>query len=622
MADGLMQEFKGLMNIEEYEKGVLSRRHFLAALGVGAGALAVGGLAACSPTTEAPAGGGAPAGSGDAPAGGTPAPGGAPDGAPAGDAKMVPGPFGPTPQININDSFTQAWLEAAPGLKDADAKETFDTDFLVIGSGVAGMSAALSAKLEKPSLKVTVIDKTASYMVRGLVFGAVNATIQKEAGISYDTEAIFLDWMKYSGNRANPLLVKKWINESGAAYDWFAKVTTEVKEFHPRLEHWPNPAKFDNSKEYYRQFNTGIEYTDPAAITEANTMGDVWATPGGVINELYDKCVREDIEFVFNTRALELFKNSDGSIGGCFADKDGSTVKFAAAKATMLATGDYGANADMLKALCPEFYLALRNMPTTIPSSTGDGHKMAIWAGAQLEPGPHAHMSHSFAGGFFGLGATAALQLNQYGKRWCNEDVPGQSFTNALLRQPNAVSYQIWDDGNSEEMLLNQSIGHGNTEMQLTTPESRAAQREGWKAALAPDAMAMYSAGNTLEELFGKIGVPVDVAVAEVNRYNELCAKGHDDDFFKRADRMYPVNKGPFYAATAFIAAGVMTAGVIVDGNCQILDVDGLPIGKLWASGNVMGGRYSIDYPTNCPATSHGTAITFGKSIGQQVAAL
>jgi hypothetical protein len=288
----------------------------------------------------------------------------------------------------------------------------------------------------------------------------------------------------------------------------------------------------------------------------------------------------------------------------------------------MLATGDYGANVDMLKALCPEFYLALRNQPTMIPSSTGDGHKMAIWAGAQLEPAPHAHMSHAFAGGFFGLGATAALQLNMHGKRWCNEDVPGQSFTNALLRQPNAVSYQIWDDGNVDAMLYNQSIGHGNREMQLVTPESLAAQHDTWKTALEPDSEAMWWGAETLDELFEKIGLPVDVAKAEVERYNELCNKGHDDDFCKRADRLYPVSSGPFYAAMAFIAAGVMTAGIIVDGECQVLDINGNPIGKLWASGNVMGGRYAIDYPTNCPATSHGTAITFGKSIGQKVAAL
>jgi hypothetical protein len=70
---------------------------------------------------------------------------------------------------------------------------------------------------------------------------------------------------------------------------------------------------------------------------------------------------------------------------------------------------------------------------------------------------------------------------------------PGQSFTNALLRQPNAISYQIWDDGHVDDMLDHQSIGHGNREMQLVTPESLAAQHESWKEALSPLPRLYYS---------------------------------------------------------------------------------------------------------------------------------
>jgi succinate dehydrogenase/fumarate reductase flavoprotein subunit len=594
-----MQEFKGIMNEEEYAKGVLSRRELLGAAVVAAAGLAAGGLVGC--TT---------AGTDDTGDTGTEV-----ETPPSGGDTSAPPAFDAPPQATPNDSFTQAWLNPSPGLTDADAAETIETDFLIIGGGVAGISAGLSARMENPNLKVTVIEKTDSFTVRGLVFGAVDAAVQTQAGIVYDKDQIFLDWMKYSGNRANPLLVKKWLNESGACYDWFAEVTTEEVAFQPRLEHWPQPEAFNNATEYYRQWNTGIEYTDA-------TGADIWASENGVVSEFYKKSVREGVEYVFNTEAKQLAAAADGSIEGAFADQGGKIVKFVAAKGTMLATGDYGANVEMLQALCPEFYLALRNQPTMIATSTGDGHKMAIWAGAQLEPAPHAHMSHAFAGGFFGLGATAALQLNSFGKRWTNEDVPGQSFTNALLRQPNAISYQIWDDGHVDDMLYHQSIGHGNREMQLVTPESLVAQHESWKEALAPGYEGFMWGGNTLDELFEKLGLPADVAKAEVERYNELCAKGHDDDFFKRADRMYPVSEGPFYASMAFIAAGVMTAGVMVDGDLQIINADGVPLGKLWAAGNVAGGRYSIDYPTNCPATSHGTAITFGRSIGKQVATL
>ena len=126
---------------------------------------------------------------------------------------------------------------------------------------------------------------------------------------------------------------------------------------------------------------------------------------------------------------------------------------------------------------------------------------------------------------------------------------------------------------------------------------------------------------QTLEELFEFFEIPVDRGMAAVERYNELCAKGHDDDFGKRADRMYPIDTPPYWAAVSMIASGVMTAGVMVNENLQVIDENFDPIPHLWAAGNVAGGRYYNEYPVNpCVATSHRTAMTFGRSCGYQAA--
>lgn len=53
---------------------------------------------------------------------------------------------------------------------------------------------------------------------------------------------------------------------------------------------------------------------------------------------------------------------------------------------------------------------------------------------------------------------------------------------------------------------------------------------------------------DTLDELAQKMGVPVEAFKATVARYNELAAKGHDDDFGKRPELLTPIQKGPFYA--------------------------------------------------------------------------
>ena len=50
---------------------------------------------------------------------------------------------------------------------------------------------------------------------------------------------------------------------------------------------------------------------------------------------------------------------------------------------------------------------------------------------------------------------------------------------------------------------------------------------------------------DTIEELAEKLGIPADNLKATVERYNELCAKGVDEDFGKEAYRMRPVAAAP-----------------------------------------------------------------------------
>ena len=52
---------------------------------------------------------------------------------------------------------------------------------------------------------------------------------------------------------------------------------------------------------------------------------------------------------------------------------------------------------------------------------------------------------------------------------------------------------------------------------------------------------------DTIEELAEKLGLPADQLVATVERYNELAAKGSDDDFGKEPSRLRPVQEAPFY---------------------------------------------------------------------------
>ena len=492
-----------------------------------------------------------------------------------------------------------AWLGAAPGITDDMCDETVEADVVIVGVGASGIAAARAAS--EAGASVIVVERMPEPTIRGLVFGCLDSQLHKDLGADYDKQEVVREIVKAQGNRVNGALWMKWANESGAAFDWFASIL-DPEEFPYFLEMWPNPPAYDNSTELRPQYCTGIEFVD-------------WI---GAVTKQYEKSVEQGAQYLFNTMAMEIFKDENGVVGGVYAQKeDGAYIKVCAKNGVSLDTGDYSYNEDMLKALCPEFYTATGGKVGTVPTSIGYGHKMAIWAGAMMEPSPHAHMSHSFVGGFGGIGNTATLNLNTKGKRYMNEDVDGQSFTNQVIRQPGRVGIQVFDS-NWEDMVWHQAISHGAP---IPDKMDFEAMKASFEASVENPSFFLTGA-NTLEELFEKVGIPVETAVASVERYNELCHGGKDLDFGKRQDRMYPIETPPFFAARSLTAACICTAGIVVDENLRVLDENYDPIPHLWAAGNVAGGRYAAEYPVApVVATSHGTAFTFGRSVGMQMAA-
>lgn len=119
--------------------------------------------------------------------------------------------------------------------------------------------------------------------------------------------------------------------------------------------------------------------------------------------------------------------------------------------------------------------------------------------------------------------------------------------------------------------------------------------------------------------------------VASIERYNELCEKGHDDDFGKAAEKMHPIIEPPFKAVTydtlkhtsvedvSCMRLLVTMGGLVTDTNARVLDDDLNPIQGLYAVGNVQGGRFVDDYPFSLSGASHAAALTYGYLAGEHI---
>lgn len=518
----------------------------------------------------------------------------------------------------------------------ANVQETKDCDVLVIGLGLAGCAAIKAAAQEG----ATVIGIDKAEVLNGVSmagdFGVIGSQIQKDLGIEWvDKTTIMNQLMKDMCYRPTPDFMDYWYDHSGEDFDWFVEnadfevltsTAADQQTDNPnyiRPKCFPALEGYDYKTEYYPYFhgtittNPNMQWALDAAAADAEGMG---------------------AELMFATWGEQLIVDGGKVVGAYVHDIDGNYTQINA-KAVVLSTGDIGNNMEMRQYYAPwanEFmcYYTVLDAAGNI-GNTGDGHCMGIWAGGHMELGPIAPMTHHMGGP---LGVDSYLQLNMEGKRFMNEDIPGQPIADQLSRQPASKdadkaaagikSYQIFDSAWPQQ-IAHMPDGHGYTNHFV--PEDQIAQYEtvlnGFGLGYTTQAMvdeAIAGGGitaDTIDELAEAMGLPVDTVKAEIARYNELCNKGHDDDFGKDERRLFALENPPFYAYP-FGSSGmlVLMGGLEINKKLQPLNADGDPIEGLYVGGNTMGGRYLVEYPVTVAGISLGQALTFGRLAGMNAA--
>ena len=134
----------------------------------------------------------------------------------------------------------------------------------------------------------------------------------------------------------------------------------------------------------------------------------------------------------------------------------------------------------------------------------------------------------------------------------------------------------------------------------------------------------MYGANDlkTLAGYLGYEGEAVQNFVDSVAAYNELVASGVDTQYGKKSDFLLPI-EAPYYAAVDTSvgtgATALTLAGLVTDGNYNVLGDDDEPIEGLYAIGNCCGQRFALTYPGILAGNSMGQAMTNGYVCGKIV---
>lgn len=534
-------------------------------------------------------------------------------------------------------------LGTGPKIDESKIVEVINCDVCVCGAGITGLAAARAASEE--GAKVVVLEKNAAIEVHGFQCGVVNSSIQKNLGAEVDPKEILNEYQRRTVGRANMKLASLWANHSGEVFDWWYDAVDDKPADmveNVTLAYYPLCPEHDPKAGMCKTFLGSIDLKED----RSNPLGSKYWIAIGTANQ--QKAIDNGADFRFSTPAVKLITDADGNVTGVYGkDADGNLYQVNTAKGVILTTGGlcmFGAGSEVMhKVFAPTLYKNSVTINGTEPAwspmftpdmgpisgDTGDGQLIGVWAGAKMDPYGDCAMGSAESG----IGGTVALCVNQEGRRFWNEDMGIWEKHDALMYQPGRISYDIIDV-NWRDRLPYQELGHRNFQVidgyvgmgwkgkdyinqfheEFLTSVGNP---EGIVPTLDPHAGVVYGA-NTLEELADIIGVPKDTFLATVARYNDICKAKEDPDFGCDPQKLFPVSTAPFFACSATAAPAMAAyAGLVVNGDLQVLNNDGSLIGGLYAAGSCAGGKFSPSYSTLLSGMNHGQGITHGYFAGK-----
>ena len=519
-----------------------------------------------------------------------------------------------------------------------------EVDVVVLGTGAAGLTAALTAAVDGAS--VAVYEKAPTVGGTTAVSGGVVWTPAHHR--SPDVDLPVEDALTYL--RAQALgamdedLVGTFVRTGESVIDFVEKHSDARFEIAPGyLDYKPelpggkavggrslSPMPYEVSRvgewaEKITTFpadwsNVGFDAETRARLNADvdDRGGEIVVAGGALIAGLLKGLLDRGVVPVTDARALELISDS-GSVIGVRIQLPGSEIVVRARRGVILGTGGFEHNDAMRK----QYQRAPigTEWTTGAPSNTGDGITAGIKAGADVALMDDAWWGPTIPlpkGPWFALSERSVpgtFIVNERGERFMNESLPyveaahhmyGGDFGQGDGPGENVPAWMIMDTRCRGRYLF-----AGLTAKQ-PIPKS-------WLAS------GVIVKADTIAELAEKIGVPAENLVATTEKFNGFARDGVDKDFGRGAsgyDHYYgditnkpnpslgPVDKGPFYAVKMVPGDLGTKGGIVTDEDGRALRPDGSVINGLYAAGNtsapVMGHTYAG------PGATIGPAMVFG----------
>jgi succinate dehydrogenase/fumarate reductase flavoprotein subunit len=476
--------------------------------------------------------------------------------------------------------FLKGAAAAAPGIATASAlgawqqqkpasipkKWDQETDVVVVGTGFAGLSAAITAK--DAGAKVLVLEKMPRKHEGG------NSRV---SGNMWWTPTNLPEALQYMEALSSGLTDKESIRalaeEMLKLNDWLEKLgvkATRLGMFQPEHPELPGSAC-------------------------VRTWSNNGAGDGRLWIPIREQVERRGIEILYETPAKDLvISPATREIIGIKAIRGDKPISIKARRGVILACGGFEFDFEMQKQFLPGWPTYGRGTP----GNTGDGIRMAQKAGAALW-----HMNNSLAG----IGCMIVPEYDPVmipaaipGNGYIVVDKTGKRFMNELRENRHGFGHKenlLYFDGVLGDFTRIPCYGIFDESTRTRGPIISAGWKFGWFGWFGDYRASRDNTkeiekgwivkGDSIGELAVKLAIkPADLE-ASVARYNSHCKNQTDADFARPPRSLVPLEKPPFYCIKFYPATFNTQGGPRRNSQCQVVDPDLQPIARLYSAGEL-----------------------------------
>ncbi|MDY4661723.1 MAG: FAD-dependent oxidoreductase [Pseudoflavonifractor capillosus] len=468
----------------------------------------------------------------------------------------------------VTDACEQAGgnmdLLKAP-IEETPQDEEVTADVVVVGMGLAGVTASMSA-LDQGATVVAVEKAGAaggSSKYSGGFITGVGTEQQQAVGYDLDVDG-YMDYF----NSCTDQSVKTDETDRDAVRAMIERSAGDIEFLEEHGIGITGPDGFGGDF---------LVWHYPATRTSAFD-GDAGGADHIVAGMDYLDA-QENFSIYYNTPATSILTDDSGAITGVLCERDDGSTLTVNAKSVVLSCGGWAASPELMERFCPDFPSEwVLPYTTAAMTDTGDGITMAEALGAAVyEDGWWMDLAIGVdPGGYTTYFPDTLNGLINYANYFVVDGEGTRVFNVNALYGPRSIAFADAMERTGKIFSIFTAEGFENG-IAFIEENGRVDNKNIYKA-------------DTLEELAEKTGMDVENFTAQVARYNEMCANGVDEDMGQTT--LIPIGEGPYYAVSVKTITMGTIGGLKTNDDNQVLSTDGTPIEGLYGAGELINGKY------------------------------